>query len=249
MIFNLFKSKPSLKELIPKGFVDIHSHILPGIDDGAKNVEESLKLVTEMKKLGFSKIIGTPHTYPGLYNNTISSIKKSFNKISGKIDSGLRVSFASEYMLDSSLIEKAEKGQLLTLKDRYVLIEMSFISQPLNLFDIIFQLNLNGYKPILAHVERYIYLFENKELYDKIKIAGCKFQLNLLSSIGYYGKNVLKISDFLLKNSLIDFTGSDIHKMDHINKFNDKVKLKSVEKLIEVINNNNFFQDDYLSKS
>ena len=85
MIFNLFKAKPTLKELIPNGFVDIHSHILPGIDDGAKNIEESIKLISEMKKMGFSKIIGTPHTFPGLYENTNETIKKSFEKISQKL--------------------------------------------------------------------------------------------------------------------------------------------------------------------
>ena len=79
MIFNLFKAKPTLKELIPDGFVDIHSHILPGIDDGAKNIEESLSLIYQMKEMGFSKIIGTPHTYPGLYDNTNESIKSSFD--------------------------------------------------------------------------------------------------------------------------------------------------------------------------
>ena len=78
MIFNLLKSKPTLKELIPEGFVDIHSHILPGIDDGAKNIKESLELIEKMNEMGFSKIIGTPHTYPGLYENTNESIKKSF---------------------------------------------------------------------------------------------------------------------------------------------------------------------------
>ena len=89
MIFNLFKSKPTLNELIPKGFVDIHSHILPGIDDGAKNVEESLKLISEMKKLGFAKIITTPHTYPGLYDNTNDTILKSFNSIKNCNSNGI----------------------------------------------------------------------------------------------------------------------------------------------------------------
>ena len=84
MIFNLFKSKPKLKELIPKGYIDIHSHILPGVDDGAKNLEESLELIKMMKDNGFSKIIGTPHVYPGLYNNTSDSIKKSYEKLNKK---------------------------------------------------------------------------------------------------------------------------------------------------------------------
>ena len=115
MIFNLFKAKPTLKELIPDGFVDIHSHILPGIDDGAKNIEESLELISKMKEMGFSKIIATPHTYQGLYNNSSSSIKNSYNKIKDKVDKKIEIQYASEYMIDETLIEKAHKKKLYSL--------------------------------------------------------------------------------------------------------------------------------------
>ena len=100
MIFNLFKSKPTLKDLIPEGFVDIHSHILPGIDDGAKNIEDSLVLISEMRELGFSKIIGTPHTYPGLHDNTKKTIKDSFEKLKNNKPDKIQLGYASEYMLD-----------------------------------------------------------------------------------------------------------------------------------------------------
>ena len=103
MIINLFRSKPTLRELIPDGFVDIHSHILPGIDDGSKNVKESLDLIFEMKKLGFSKIIGTPHSYPGLYDNTKESIKISFNKLKKELPENINVDYASEYMLEKTI--------------------------------------------------------------------------------------------------------------------------------------------------
>ena len=109
MIFNLFKSKPTLKELIPDGFVDIHSHVLPGVDDGSKNIKESIDMITEMKKMGFSKIIATPHTYPGLYNNTNDSILRSYNKLKEKLKSTLEISYASEYMLNMKLIDGAKK--------------------------------------------------------------------------------------------------------------------------------------------
>ena len=105
MIFNLFKSKPKLNEIIPKGYVDIHSHILPGIDDGAKNVEESLKLISEMKKLGFSKIIGTPHTYKS-YTKTLMKLLKIAMNFIKKLPENTNISYASEYMLDVSLIKK-----------------------------------------------------------------------------------------------------------------------------------------------
>ena len=185
MIFNLFKSKPTLKELIPKGFIDIHSHILPGIDDGAKNLMESVELIKEMKKMGFSKIIGTPHTYPGVYNNNNNSIEKSFNKLNNELKNKNILRYASEYMIDSYLIEKASEKSLLTIKDNYVLIEMSFVSEPINLHEIIFEININGYTPILAHPERYTFLFDDFKKFYNLKKMGCYFQINLLSATGY----------------------------------------------------------------
>ncbi len=237
MIFNLLKSKPTLKELIPKGFVDIHSHILPGIDDGAKNIEESIELISEMKKLGFSKIYGTPHSYPGLYDNTTESIKGSFEKLIKEIPENINIDYASEYMLDKSLIEKAKNKTLLCIKDNYVLVEMSFISEPIGLYDIIYEIKVNGYVPILAHPERYLFL-DIKDFY-KLKRFGCLFQANLLSTTDYYGVSIRKKLDLLLKNKLIDFAGSDIHNMRHVLAFDNKVNSKEILKLNQAIEKNN----------
>ena len=233
MIFNLFKSKPTLKDLIPKGFIDIHSHILPGIDDGAENIEESLRLITEMKKLGFSKIIGTPHTYPGLYDNTNNSIKKSYEKVSKKLNSEIKLNYASEYMIDGSLINKANERSLLCVKKNLVLIELSYLSESNKFSEIIFHLFLNNYIPILAHPERYNYW--NKKKLLNVKKKGVKFQLNLLSITGYYGKEALHKANFLLENNMIDFVGSDIHNQKHINEFYSKIKINKTKKLEEVL--------------
>ncbi len=237
MFLNFLKSKPTLKELIPIGFVDIHSHILPGIDDGAKNVNQSILLMNEMKKLGFSKMIGTPHTYPGLYNNTSKTIKNSFDKLIKKLDKSFQLNFASEYMIDQSLITKAENKDLLCLKNNLVLIETSFNYIPLNLFEVIFNLQTNGYLPVIAHPERYSYMYGNRYFY-KLADRGCKFQLNLLSVVGYYGKECAKITDFLLKNNLIDFAGSDIHNSGQIGFFNNKIIIKESRKLAKILENN-----------
>ena len=242
MIINLFRSKPTLRELIPDGFVDIHSHILPGIDDGAKNIDESLELISQMKNLGFSKIIGTPHTYLGVHNNTIKSIEESYNKLI-KLDllNDINVGFASEYMIDESLIKKAESNSLLTLKDRYVLVEMSFINPPNNLFEILFKLRLYNYTPIIAHPERYRFWFNSFDNFIKLKKMGCKFQTNMFSIIGYYGQDVLKFSDLLLKKNMIDFIGSDIHKINQIRLFEEKVQISRIEKIERIMNENRFF--------
>ena len=239
MIFNLFKSKPTLKELIPKGFVDIHSHILPGIDDGAKNIDESLKLIKEMKKLGFSKIIGTPHTYPGLYNNTNNSIQKAYEKVKiSKLDE-IEICFASEYMIEKSVIEKAKNKSLLCIKDNYVLVEMSFISEPYGLYEIIYEIKVNGYETVIAHPERYLFFDIND--YIKLKKFGCLFQANLLSATDYYGTNVRKRLDNLLQKNLIDFTGSDIHNTAQVSAFERKIKLKETFNFEKIIDNNNQF--------
>ena len=243
MIFNLFKSKPTLKELIPKGFVDIHSHILPGIDDGAKDVNESVKLITEMKKLGFSKIIGTPHTYAGLYENTNETINDAFRKLKVKIPKGIEIGFASEYMIDESIINKANEKQLLCIKDNFILVEMSYVAPPRFLFEIIFELRVNGYIPILAHPERYFFLHVDKKKYHKLKNAGCLFQINLLSTTGYYGEDVLKISDYLIQENMIEYCGSDTHSIKHINQIkNSTVKLKKINNFNRILNaNQNFY--------
>ena len=241
MIFNLFKSKPTLKELIPKGFVDIHSHILPGIDDGAKNVKESLKLISEMRKMGFSKIIGTPHTYPGLYNNTNESIKNSYEamlkNVKGNDLMEVDLYYASEYLVDKSLIRKMENKELICLKESYLLVETNFMALSDGFFEIIFELKLKGYKIILAHPERYLFIKNNNKLISKLKKVGCKFQLNLLSITGYYGKEVLKISEKLIKNNLIDFVGSDIHNINHIYQFGKKIKINNHQNLEIVFEN------------
>ena len=109
MIFNLFKSKPTLDNLIPIDFVDIHSHVLPGIDDGAKSVDESLNLISEMNRMGFKKLIATPHTYQGLYNNNTNTIKNSFNLLKNKIPADMEIKYASEYFLDSSFLTKMKE--------------------------------------------------------------------------------------------------------------------------------------------
>ena len=241
MILNLFKSKPTLKELIPNGFVDIHSHILPGIDDGAKNLEESVKLIKMMRKLGFSKIIGTPHTYAGLFDNTKESIKKAFEKLKKANVENISLHYSSEYMIDQSLIEKSINKDLLCLKDNYVLIEMSYMAAPIILYDAIFQLIHNGYKPVLAHPERYHFMYNNFKEYFKLKSLGCYFQLNLLSTVNYYGKNTTKVADKLLKNNLIDFVGSDIHSQKQISGFDRKLSIKEIGKLNESIEKNNIF--------
>ena len=243
-MFNILKNyRPKLSDIIPKNYTDIHCHLLPGIDDGAETVSDSLNLINKMKKLGFTKIIATPHTYPGLYNNTNETIRNSYNEVIRNLKNKINIEYASEYMIDNSFLEKIGKDNLLVLKDNYVLVEMSFMSPPLKLYDIIFELQINNYIPVLAHPERYRFMHNNLSEYKKLKKLGCLFQLNILSCTDYYGKDITKISDKLIQNELIDFTGSDIHNMNHILSFEKKVNFSknTLQKLNDLMTNNNLF--------
>jgi tyrosine-protein phosphatase YwqE len=145
---------------------------------------------------------------------------------------------SSEYMMDESFIERFQNEKLLAIKDNMVLIEMSYLNPTVDLKNILFQLQIKGYTPILAHPERYLYYHNSKQDYFRLKELGCLFQLNLLSTVGYYGKPVADAADYLLSNNLIDFVGSDIHHKKHVDGFQEKIKIKSKNQLIEAISKN-----------
>lgn len=243
MFFN-FKKKPTLASLIPNNFCDIHSHCLPHIDDGAQNVAESKILLREMRALGFSKIITTPHTLPGVWDNTPETIEGAYHTLQNSLPelcAEVHLGFASEYLLSKSIIPRAETNSLLCLKDRYLLVEMSYLNPPLGLFDIIFELKQLGYLPVLAHPERYLFYHQAFGMYEKLKAAGCYFQLNLLSAVGFYGTSVAQVADKLLDRKMIDFVGSDIHNKRHVAAFQHEVKVKSQKNLEEAISANQLF--------
>ena len=244
-MLSLFKRKPKLSELIPTGYVDIHSHILPGIDDGAKNVNDSNYLLDSMKKMGFQKVITTPHTMSNVWNNTTITINEAYNLVKQElpeISSTLNLNYASEYFIDEHFVELFKSQPLLTLKDNYVLVEMSYLNPPIPLHEYLFELQLAGYQPILAHPERYVYYHHNFNDYEKLKKMGCYFQVNLLSTVGYYGKDVAIAADKLLQADMINFAGSDIHHKQHIDSFKRKTVIKSNKQLEKVIENNQFFR-------
>lgn len=241
-MLSLFKSKPKLSELIPSGYVDIHSHVLPGIDDGAKTVEDTQYLLEEMRQLGFTKVITTPHTMNNVWDNTPESIQNALTKTKSELSLPFEIQAASEYLLDESVITKAKNKELLTLKANFVLVELSYLNAPIQLYDFLYQLQLEGYHVVLAHPERYTYFHSNKKEYQKLKKAGCLFQLNLLSTVGYYGKDAAEIANYLLKKDLYDFTGSDIHHKNHIKAFQNKVIIKNYKLLEETMRKNVFFK-------
>lgn len=239
------KNKTHLKDIIPDNYIDIHSHLLPGIDDGSKDIDDTLYLVNSLKNFGFESFITTPHTFSGFYDNTKEGILHTESKTKKALEeNNIHNNFkaASEYLLDDHFIDLCKKGEILTLKDNFVLIEMSYLNAPIHLYDLLFEMQVAGYKPVLAHPERYGFYHKRQDEYKKLKNAGCLFQLNLLSTVGYYGNEVMQAAEFLLKNNLINFVGSDVHHRKHIESFSKKIEIKEVENLKSVVANNQFFK-------
>lgn len=244
-MFTLFKSRPVLKDLIPSNHVDIHSHLLPGIDDGAKTFDDSLKLVKKLQSFGISQFITTPHVIQYVWDNSADQIKANESETRTQLEKNqIAIPFraAAEYMLDDHFVQLFKSGKLLTLKNNHVLVEMSYINAPIQLYAYLFDLQVAGYIPVLAHPERYLFYHSNFDEYLKLKKAGCLFQLNLLSVVGYYGDGIARIANQLLQKGMYDFVGSDVHHANHIAAFDQKVKLKDLMPLKEAIANNQFFR-------
>lgn len=238
------KNKPILRDLI-ENYTDIHSHLLPGIDDGSKNFETTLSLIQSLQKIGFEQFITTPHIIKNIWDNSRSGIETLCDSTTEKLykeNINLPFKAAAEYMMDDSFSKLMESEKLLTLKDNYLLVEMSYINPPMQLYDIIFDIRIAGYQPVLAHPERYIFYHTNFEEYNKLKKAGCMFQMNLLSTVGYYGSAVAKVAQKLLEKGMIDFTGSDLHHENHLKSFDKKLAFSDTAALKEAIRRNDFFR-------
>ena len=251
-MLTFFKSRPILKDLIPDNYIDIHSHLLPGIDDGAQTINDTIDLIKAIKKIGIAQCITTPHIMESVWENTPKIINETLKSTIGILNNNnnnnnnnsinIPLKAAAEYMMDSNFMMLFQKEPLLVLKDNYVLVEMSYINPPIQLYDIVFELQVAGYKPVLAHPERYAFFHHNFKNYEKLKHQGCLFQLNLLSTIGYYGPDVAKTAEKLLQNGMIDFVGSDIHHQKHIEGFYKQISFKDVAPLKKAMENNQFFK-------
>jgi len=236
------KKRISITDFFTSDFIDIHSHLLPGIDDGAKNLDDSISLITTMRSYGVKNFITTPHVLGDVYPNSAETIKTKLFEVQQALKThgldDIRISAAAEYMLDEQFSELLKGGELLTLKDNYILVEMSYFSAPINLYDVLFDIQLKGYKPILAHPERYNFYHNDFESYYKLRKAGCLFQLNFLSLTEQYGKNVQQIAQKLLKLGLYDFVGTDTHHSRHLNLLASLATEKHKKSLESIMQNN-----------
>lgn len=213
--------------------VDMHSHVLPGIDDGAQTVEESIVLVNAMIDLGIKKIIATPHIMVDYYRNTPETIATALQLLKSELQNQqieIELEAAAEHLLDEGFEILLDENRVMPMKDNYLLFEMSFIDAHPNLIPLIQKMKDKGYKPILAHPERYPYLtIENCE---NIKSWGCDLQMNTISLTGYYGAKTKEMAEAMVDYNLVDFISSDMHHTRHAAALERSLKTSYMEKLL-----------------
>jgi protein-tyrosine phosphatase len=236
----LFSKKTVEPEIEPIDFslvgVDMHSHLLFGIDDGAETIENSLILIGQLKEMGFSKFITTPHIYRDLYFNSPETILPKYEAVKKAIaENNLDVEFqvAAEYFLDEHFEDLIEKELLLTFGRKNVLFELSFDSEPPSVQRAIFNMQLRGYRPILAHPERYPYYHKNFKKYENFFDQDIALQLNINSITGHYGPEIKRVSEKLIDAGMISYIGTDCHHVGHINLTQQARKSSHLRKLIE----------------
>ncbi len=240
-LFGRSQSEAKVRTLGKLAFleVDMHNHLLPGIDDGSQSVEQSLTLIKGLHGLGFEKFICTPHIMDGVHPNTKSTIAGAYEGLNQQLRNGgskVEIYAAAEHMIDEGLDKLIEKDNLCVMPGGYVLIEMSYLSESKALFQTIADIQKLGYKPILAHPERYNYYHYNFDMYKQIKDTGCLLQLNLLSISRYYGTEVKVAALTMIKSGMYDFVGTDTHHEKHLAALQDVVAKYPVRDLLKTCN-------------
>jgi protein-tyrosine phosphatase len=235
-MFSFFKKKDNEKNFaLDYGsvVVDMHSHVLPGIDDGAQNVEQSVELVKKMMELGIKKIIATPHIMIDYYRNTPQTIKDALDLLKAELkkqEINITIEAAAEHYFDETLEPRIDAHKALTMGNNYVLFEFSFMNKPSNWQTVVKKMKEKGYKPILAHPERYSYLSTDEMV--EIRGMGCNLQMNTISLTGYYGKDVKKKAEQMVDLELVDFISSDMHHLRHAEALKLALKTTHLQKLL-----------------
>lgn len=216
-LFNLYKE-------VGIGRRDIHNHLLPGVDDGFRHAEDSLKAIKRMADQGCKEIVFTPHMNPDVYpDENEAHFRQVYDDFITRIpaDWGVGTWLAAEYMVVKDFQKRAADKELLTYKGGSILIEMSYYYLSENIEETVFALTTEGHRPILAHPERYLYMADNLHKFDRLRDMGCQFQMNRLSLSGIYGGESLKILDYLLSRGMYDFMATDLHTLSQLDKLAD----------------------------
>ena len=237
-MFKLFSRTKKNNQKADLGFLrtDMHSHLIPGIDDGSPETETSIHLIRGLASLGYKKLITTPHIMWDMYRNDRNDILKRLEALQLAVKrEGIDIELhaAAEYFLDEHVEQLLENNEpLLTISNNMVLVEFSMALASMNLKDILFDIQMKGYQPVIAHPERYIYLDKNKDFYDELKDIGCMFQLNLLAVTGFYGKSAKELANYLIKKEYYDLVGTDLHHAGHLEALENPALLDPLTKLM-----------------
>ena len=209
-MFGLFNRRTSILESgLLKGAVDQHSHILYGLDDGVKTQEDSLAILRYLDEQGVSEVWFTPHIMEDVPNTT-EVIRSRFEELKSVYEGGLRFHLAAEYMIDTLFEKRLEQRDLLEHGDEVVLVETSAIAPPINLWVVLDNMLKSGYRPLIAHPERYRYM--DRDDYKELHDMGCLLQMNLPSIVGFYGESARQRAMYLLDKGWYRMVGSDCHR-------------------------------------
>jgi len=236
-VFGIKRKYNVLKSGIIKGKTDIHCHVLPGVDDGSPDMTSSLRLLDFMEnELGYSEVWLTPHTMHDLHN-TAEKLQGVFRELLSSYSGGICLHLSSEYMMDEGFSERLNTDPL-RLGNEHLLVETSYMNPPAGLHDILLSVWNKGFRPLIAHPERYMYMGEHE--YRFLKESGYDFQLNLMSLSGYYGSRAKHVGEHLLEEGFYDFVGTDLHHLEHYKPTLERLKLKKdqLEMLEELFDNN-----------
>jgi protein-tyrosine phosphatase len=218
-IFNLFGTKEPPLAGYSRLLTDMHSHLIPGIDDGAKEIEDSIELIRNLYDLGFRKLYTTPHIMSDYFRNNPENINEGLARVREAIKAegiDMEIHAAAEYYLDDGFMKKLENERLLTIGENYLLFEISYINCPDNVEEVIFRMQVQGYTPVLAHPERYPFWYGDFDKYRKLKDIGALFQININSIGGYYGPDARRAADYMINAGIVDMLGTDCHHLRHV---------------------------------
>lgn len=236
-MFSIFRKKETVKPDLSFIGADMHSHLLPGLDDGLTTVEDSVAFISELQQLGYSKLICTPHIISDMYPNSPQTILPKLEEVRTALKEkniNVIIEAGAEYMVDLEMEKYVlSDAPLLTFGKNLILIEMSYVGPSPNIEQLIFQLRIKGLRPILAHPERYVYYHQNFENYQRYLDLGCILQVNLLSLLGYYGKHVKAMAERLLKNNMVELLGTDMHHERHLAALKDLASKKEFYEMFE----------------
>lgn len=235
-MFGLFKSSKTNPDLSFIG-VDMHSHLLPGLDDGLQTTDDTVAFIKELNQMGYEKFICTPHILSDVHPNSPQTILPRLEEVRNALaeqNVKVKIEAAAEYMIDHEFEQIIKRGDpLLTFSKKYILVEMSYLAPSPNFDQVIFDLRLLGLQPIVAHPERYNYYHHQFSQYKKMKDMGCWLQVNMLSLSGYYGKHIKKVAEQLIKEGMIDLIGTDMHHQNHLNAAKQLATDKNFYKILK----------------